>query len=173
MISYTAECEDPGVVQKFRFATQFIDLIPNDKRLVHLLRCHEVARAVGRIVHLPVQDGDYGVGVEHSWLWFENGDVLDVYATGRLPIVQYVRARHPFRAHRDLYHGGPPRTDIAEDVVEALVHAGCGVPVDVGAFVALVQAATKRRIDAQARAHTAAAERAMFQIAVAGALEEP
>jgi len=43
--------------------------------------CHELARAVGRQFGLPVVDGHYLLGFEHSWLDVD-GHVLDVYPIG-------------------------------------------------------------------------------------------
>ena len=58
------------------------------------LRCHELARAGLRALGddtLVVVDGHCGI-VEHSWLRFSDGAILDAYAPGRLPAVQIVDA---------------------------------------------------------------------------------
>jgi hypothetical protein len=102
-------------------------LLSNDK----VFRCHEIARAVGQVLKLPVQDGWYGA-IEHSWLWipqegpssygFEYDAILDVYAVGRLPMVQLVmsdRSAGHYAAGglgASLYREGPPRKDIRTEV---------------------------------------------------------
>ena len=51
------------------------------------LRCHELARAVHRVLDdstITVIDGHCGP-VEHSWLKLSDGTILDAYAPGRLP----------------------------------------------------------------------------------------
>lgn len=60
------------------------------------VRCHELARAVGSLLKLPVVDGialcSNGL-VEHSWLLTRRGprsNILDVYCVDRLPMVQLV-----------------------------------------------------------------------------------
>lgn len=72
-------------------------------------RCHELARAIGQIHGLQVQDGYYGY-VEHSWCWMtpwmevELGyplipNLLDVYAVGKLPMVQLHDMQHASLGH--------------------------------------------------------------------------
>lgn len=107
------------------------------------LRCHEVARAVGDILQLEVQDGFYGV-VEHSWCrisrsigansenvddgnplrplrtkspYLESWSVLDVYAIGRLPQVQLVSSIAGIRDFRS----AAARDDIDHQVVMKLI----------------------------------------------------
>lgn len=88
------------------------------------LRCHELARVVGRILDLAVIDGHYGC-IEHSWLVIEPAQlgvlpfVLDVYAPGQAPQVQLLDMNIVL-GHRDLYRPGDRRTDILWDVVDAL-----------------------------------------------------
>lgn len=66
-----------------------------------LVRCHELARAVGDVLGLQHEDGRYGF-VDHTWLWTEPRsdekfkvpwvmpNVLDVYVPGGVPQVQLV-----------------------------------------------------------------------------------
>jgi len=97
------------------------------------LRCHEVARAVGRILGLEVQDGQYGFA-DHSWLWtspmstariigrtgFPN--ILDPYCVGSLPVVRLVHCSSPGLPHVGWsYRPGPARDDVDVDLVELLV----------------------------------------------------
>jgi hypothetical protein len=101
------------------------------------LRCHELARAVGKILDLPTQDGKYGT-VEHSWLWTgpvpqdfaariaKHGhrniapNILDVYAVGQLPQVQLIDVQHVGLTHRTTYVSGLEREDVDEHVVAAI-----------------------------------------------------
>lgn len=86
------------------------------------LRCHEVARVVGAVLSLEVQDGHYG-HIQHSWLLvYQAGElrpfVLDPYCVGRLPIVQLVDI------HMNLprvYLACCPRTDINEQQIRELL----------------------------------------------------
>jgi hypothetical protein len=84
------------------------------------LRCHELARAVHHVVFprehkLAVIDGHCGP-VEHSWLRFSDGAILDAYVPGRLPAVQLV---DPLVG--TMYRPGSPRRDIRQDIVDHLV----------------------------------------------------
>lgn len=98
------------------------------------IRCHELARAVGKILELPVQDGKYGF-IDHTWLWLaepeqvaeamETGlrymmpNVLDVYVAGSLPMVQLYHAELSGLPRQ--YSWGPERTDIRVDIVDRLI----------------------------------------------------
>lgn len=87
------------------------------------LRCHEVARAVKLVVdheelvehELDVLDGKCGP-IEHSWLRFSDGVILDPYAPGRMPAVQIV---DPIVGAA--YWPGAPRSDIRQAIVDRLV----------------------------------------------------
>jgi hypothetical protein len=83
------------------------------------LRCHELARALHLAVSdervLVVVDGKCGP-VEHSWLRFSDGVILDPYVPGRLPSVQIV---DPIVAGS--YRPGDPRDDIWQWIVDRLV----------------------------------------------------
>ena len=106
-------------VEALQRATRLVVAIPT-RIGGPLLRCHEVARVVGRILDLDVQDGHYGA-VEHSWVYTENArSILDVYAVGRLPMVQLVDARALLPTGR-AYYPGPTRDDIDETAVRELV----------------------------------------------------
>lgn len=101
-----------------RQAQKVVDTFPDSEGL----RCHEVARAVGHLLGLPVVDGKFGI-VEHSWLLIptEPAFLLDPYAVARWPQVQLVQTRLLLLPAP--YVMGPPRTDIRDDVVQALVTA--------------------------------------------------
>ena len=85
------------------------------------LRCHELARAVHLVVYargehkLDVVDGKCGP-IEHSWLRFSDGVILDPYAPGRMPAVQIV---DPIVG--TAYRPGVPRSDIRQAIVDRLV----------------------------------------------------
>lgn len=82
------------------------------------LRCHELARAI-RICApehaLAVVDGKCGP-VEHSWLRFSDGVILDVYVPGRLPAVQILDPLVGIA-----YAPGVDRDEIRQTIVDRLV----------------------------------------------------
>jgi hypothetical protein len=98
------------------------------------LRCHELARAVGAVLHLEHQDGFYGF-VDHSWLWTKSlrecrvltprlgfPNLLDVYAVGSLPMVRLVDCQHTSLPHVGwAYRPGPAREDVNQLLVFDLV----------------------------------------------------
>jgi len=126
-----------------------VDLV---HRVAHLdahgdeVRCHELARAVLRVLHdvrpdvrALVVDGRCGY-VDHSWLRLEpvifakhaaqraSGPfVLDVYAPGSSPQVLLLAASHGIDA---AYVPGPPRRDVRDDVVDHLVAQMLLYPLD-------------------------------------------
>jgi hypothetical protein len=109
----------------FSLATLAVAQIPEGIDETHggETRCHEVARAVGRCLDLPVMDGLYGV-VDHSWLLIEDPrrnkrKILDVYCVARIPIVQIIDP-HPYAGHGGLYQPRSLRTDIRHQVVRAM-----------------------------------------------------
>ncbi len=91
------------------------------------LRCHELARAVQRVLGdhtLVVVDGHCGP-VDHSWIRFSDGSILDVYVPGRLPSVQIVDAIVAVA-----YRAGEPRHDVRRSILDKLVtamHADLGL----------------------------------------------
>lgn len=100
----------------------------------HELRCHELARVVGNILGLRVVDGRYG-HVEHSWLvvppreYTHMGSILDVYAPGQEPQVHLLDLFFGL-GHVNVYQAGEPRTDIREDIVNAVEeHIRQGIPI--------------------------------------------
>lgn len=90
------------------------------------IRCHELARAVGKVLGLDHVDGKYGI-VEHTWLVLDTFEgsrrrcILDVYCVGRLPMVQLVDVQAVGLLHREQYRPGSPRSDIDVDRLDALV----------------------------------------------------
>jgi hypothetical protein len=116
-----------------KLATRMAEAIPRDISSVTSseIRCHELARAIGKILDLQAQDGYYGF-VEHSWLWTRQRirgeaewsipNVLDVYAVGSLPMVRLVDMQHTGPQHAMLYRPqADPRTDIDQVMVDRLV----------------------------------------------------
>lgn len=85
------------------------------------LRCHELARAIHQVVYddgkytLAVIDGYCGP-IEHSWLRFSDGVIIDPYVPGRLPAVQIV---DPIVG--TAYSPSTPRNDIRQSIVDRLV----------------------------------------------------
>ena len=82
------------------------------------LRCHELARAVQAVVSardLDLVDGKCGP-IEHSWLRFSDGVILDPYVPGRMPAVQLV---DPIVGAA--YRPGAPRDDIRQAILDRLV----------------------------------------------------
>ena len=113
----------------YRLASRMVRAINESKvcskQKHHVLRCHEIARAVGGLLGLPVVDGvcltSLGV-MEHSWLRLPGYTILDVYTPDRIPMVQLVSTEcipfhHGYQAIRNLKPGGGP---IRLDVVKAL-----------------------------------------------------
>ena len=94
------------------------------------LRCHELARAVQAALSardpdhkLDVVDGKCGP-IEHSWLQFSDGVILDPYVPGRMPAVQII---DPIVG--TAYRPSAPRSDIQQAIVDRLVLEMRGVVV--------------------------------------------
>jgi hypothetical protein len=84
------------------------------------LRCHELVRALHLVVYvdeykLDVVDGKCGP-IEHSWLRFSDGAILDVYVPGRLPSVQIIDP-----VVSSAYRPGAPRRDVRQPILDRLV----------------------------------------------------
>jgi hypothetical protein len=109
----------------YRRAVDLVDRLPTDKTL----RCHELARAVGRKLDLEVVDGHYGI-VEHTWLMapklyrriYDSTDcaILDVYTPGQMPVVQLIDAWTVLPESR-IYVEGDERDDIDEGKVYSIL----------------------------------------------------
>ncbi|MEE8368272.1 MAG: hypothetical protein V3S30_08135 [Thermoanaerobaculia bacterium] len=121
---------DPNDVRLFRVAEKLVGKI--DKRAFDdELRCHEITRAVGQILKLPHQDGQY-LFAAHSWLWIRPIEpnqtavgkyprILDVYAVGSLPQVQLLDTLVLLQRVGIVYKPGEERTDIKQHIVDELV----------------------------------------------------
>jgi hypothetical protein len=123
MISYAAKDEFPP--QEQVLLEKLSELIPRiPEEIASPIRCHELTRAVARLYGLAHVDGHYG-RTEHSWLYTRlkprasKNYILDVYAVGRLPMVQLVDAYY----YRDTYIESTERTDIDHNAVEQIL--GC------------------------------------------------
>jgi hypothetical protein len=122
-------------------ACRMVEACPyTDEATGELIRCHELARAVGRVLRLPVQDGKFGFA-EHSWLWLSPPEpelarwnlprILDVYVPGAMPQVQLVDTA-PGLCHR--YLPDEPRTDVSARIVEELIDRFESLPGEVRAL---------------------------------------
>lgn len=120
-------------LDSLRVATLIVEAIAQ-LRPTEEIRCHEVARIVGLLLGLPIQDGKYGQ-VDHSWCWTNpvtisegvqpcspaGTAILDPYCVGRSPMVQLV-AIHPFLPHlHGAYRLEPDRKDIDTEFVRTAV----------------------------------------------------
>lgn len=109
-----------------------------------LIRCHEVARAILKLIkplahgfEPRVVDGKFD-GVDHSWIaWqcpkahFGGTTILDAYSVGSLPQVQIHRIGTGIR-RADYRPDHLERDDIRHDVVDDLVAAAGGAPPEGG-----------------------------------------
>jgi hypothetical protein len=142
MRSYSDGVFTPEEQVLLREATRIIEMLPDPEEVLRGvryarprdLRCHELARAVGEVLGLAVQDGHYGA-VEHSWLWTTKDPpytaILDVYCVGSLPQVRlldgwallpHLRTKEDgLPAIRTAYVPGELRTDIDEAKIRELV----------------------------------------------------
>jgi hypothetical protein len=102
------------------------------------IRCHELARAAGRILDLPCTDGWYG-SVNHTWLWTRHPTheelelwsksgwfhedrprILDVYLPGVIPSIALIDT-WALLPQWKFYKPGPPREDIDYNLVDRMV----------------------------------------------------
>jgi hypothetical protein len=116
-------------LETWRCATKLVDALHEAE--FPDVRCHELARAVGKVLGLQVQDGFYGF-VDHSWLWlrplgptvgrFGFPNILDVYSVGVLPLVRLVDAQATSLPHVGwAYRPANAREDVKLDTVDRLV----------------------------------------------------
>lgn len=114
-------------------AEAIVDLLPETTPDGKLIRCHEVARIVGSLLSLPVQDGKYGM-CDHSWCWTREPDkdyhilrlsaapkILDPYAVGSLPVVRLLDTSVLVPHLGWSYTPGVERDDVKEDFVRSEV----------------------------------------------------
>lgn len=117
MITYAERaCFHPSHLKLLTRAEAYVARVSNTWG--NELRCHELARAVRRVLGdgtLVVVDGQCGP-VEHSWIVCSDGAILDPYVPGRLPSVQIVDA-----IVGSAYRKGPARTDVRHQIVDRLV----------------------------------------------------
>lgn len=119
MITYAERaCFCASHLRALKRAQQFVGRVSNTWG--NELRCHELARALRAVLGdrtLFVVDGTCG-GIEHSWLTFPDGAILDTYAPGRLPAVQLVDGRSVVGV---AYRAGEARRDIRRSILRRLV----------------------------------------------------
>ena len=113
----------PKELLAFAEAQRIVAALPEEDTSGELLRCHEIARVVGRLLNLKVIDGRYEYGCEHSWcviteVKYRGFTILDPYAIGRIPPVQLVSVL-PTIPNR--YFPEDKRKDIRGDVIEHLL----------------------------------------------------
>ena len=112
-------------------AARIVDLLPEITPDGELIRCHEVARIVGCLLKLEVQDGKYGLH-DHSWLWtgpfhprwprsLDPPKILDPYCVGNLPIVRILDPASSVPHLGWMYRPGPVRDDVLKDFVDSEV----------------------------------------------------
>lgn len=112
-------------------AVRIVDLLPELSPDGELIRCHEVARVVGCLLKLEVQDGKYGLH-DHSWLWTgpfhprwprscDPPKILDPYCVGNLPIVRLLDSASSVPHLGWMYRPGPERDDVLNDFVASEV----------------------------------------------------
>ena len=101
MKSHSEAIFDGRDIDLLHKAERIVEHVPDRNSRDELVRCHEVARIVGKILGLPVQDGYYGF-VDHSWCWMAPmrpklsrarigvPHILDPYCVGSLPQVRIV-----------------------------------------------------------------------------------
>jgi len=123
MISFSAKHEfSPQEQLLLEQLSVLVARIPEE--IASPIRCHELVRAVGNLYQMQVVDGHYN-RTEHSWLYTRNKPrtaknyILDVYAVGRLPMVQLMDAYY----YRDVYVESQARDDIDHNVVGQIL--GC------------------------------------------------
>jgi len=126
MLSYSrlADVFQPEALLAFDRAEMWVRRMPDRDQAGRWVRCHEVARAVHRLLvgHAyegwVLVDGRYGP-VMHSYLALrDHGTILDPYAVARVPPVQLVAGA--FAAN---YQPGPTRADVRDEVVELLIRS--------------------------------------------------
>ena len=89
------------------------------------LRCHEVTRVVADVCNVSsaVVDGFFD-HIDHSWIELlgpgSRRVILDVYAVGRLPLVQLVDTGTRLLPYAALYKARSFRNDIRHDVMKRL-----------------------------------------------------
>ena len=138
MINYSeAAVFSKADIRLFEQATRMVVSVPDHLEVMNkklsLLRCHELARAIGMVLGLRISDGKYG-RVDHTWIWTsdieQEASILDVYAVGSLPQVQLHAWRNPgayYIPTTEIYVPSAfPRNDIQQDVVNELMDLWIG-----------------------------------------------
>lgn len=114
-------------IELLGLATIIVELLPETTPDGELVRCHEVARIVGCLLKLPVEDGKYGLH-DHSWCWtgpFHPGyprtldppKILDPYCVGNLPVVRILDSATSVPHLGWMYRPGQQRDDVLHEFV--------------------------------------------------------
>lgn len=132
MISYAVKERvfKPGELLNYGAAARIIERL--DEPEGKTFRCHELARAMSRVLGLPYQDGYYE-HIQHTWLWTCElpeppfgyrevvPNILDIYVPGGHPQVQLVDFSSILPARRTYIWTVPLKVeDIDEELVDAL-----------------------------------------------------
>ena len=126
MISYAERHRfSSKAVALWESASALVELLPHTDEQGREVRCHEVARVLGKVLNLEVVDGA-SVGVDHSWLIIDRTTLLDPYVPGRLPMVQLIDIGSPtlLRLCYASELNGKPRADIRQEVIDFLERGG-------------------------------------------------
>lgn len=132
---------DPFTVKEFQaWAMAFKLILELEANPIQGMRCHEIVRAMGRVLNMDVVDGyvgtafeDFG-GVQHSWLWTApfpqtedpkslmawNGNILDPWVQAGVPRAQLISGRLEMGNLYIRYRPGKPRTDIRNEEIDEL-----------------------------------------------------
>jgi hypothetical protein len=137
-----------GYAEKHVFSEHEHELLSEAQRIVGKIqdgmlhdeiRCHELARGIGRILGLPHSDGHFG-GVEHTWLWTrsrttqeddwwddsrgwahdDRPKILDVYFPGVMPQVVLIDT-WCILPYWKFYRIEETRSDIDTEIVNLIV----------------------------------------------------
>jgi len=134
------EIFDASELELYALACGFVEAVPYEID-GEAVRCHELVRAVvaalpPRFSGVRICDGYYGM-VEHSWIWtrppaldktaargwIEPPNILDVYAPGRVPLVELVAVSVALPCE---YRRGDSRKDLKRSVIARLTQLMLG-----------------------------------------------
>jgi hypothetical protein len=117
MKSYSERQVFPGWARRDLHIAMGVVNALDDHERPDFIRCHELVRVVRPFLseRWRTVDGRFGAA-DHSWLQRE-GYVLDVYAVGRVPMVQLVDDHFAVRLP---WRPGLARQDIRDEVVRSL-----------------------------------------------------
>lgn len=130
-MGYTTHIASEPFLRALELATRFVGRMPIADPSGRDVRCHEIARSTvwylskfqfgeqANGCKMKVVDGVYGI-VDHSWILLSYANqhaILDVYAVGRLPMVQLCLVETPIFKFIEMFEEREPRNDIRGDVI--------------------------------------------------------